>query len=203
MTELHGVGTLTAGKILGRVRTITRFHSAAAFASYTGTAPIEVSSSEVIRHRLSRARRSPTELLLACHGHDTNPASHPKQGLLHAETIRRQKSQRSDALREKTPFRCHLPTTSARRDQGSSGEPGRTLGGDYIVTRGQLNTAYRLFGQVTSRAHQRPTNKPPCSQKNLSLREAPVRYPHQGSTADTSRAAVRSSGRGCRRLVGW
>ena len=55
MTELHGVGALTAGKILGRVGTITRFHSAAAFASYTGTAPIEGSSGEVIRHRLSRA----------------------------------------------------------------------------------------------------------------------------------------------------
>jgi len=43
-TQLHGVGALTAGKILGRVGTITRFRSAAAFASYTGTAPIEVSS---------------------------------------------------------------------------------------------------------------------------------------------------------------
>jgi transposase len=55
LTELCGVGTLTAGKILGRVGTITRFRSAAAFASYTGTAPIDVSSGDVVRHRLSRA----------------------------------------------------------------------------------------------------------------------------------------------------
>ncbi|MGO9104194.1 MAG: transposase [Mycobacterium sp.] len=55
MTQLHGIGTLTAGNILGRVGTITRFRSAAAFASYTGTAPIEVSSGDVVRHRLSRA----------------------------------------------------------------------------------------------------------------------------------------------------
>lgn len=55
LTQLHGVGALTAGKILGRVGTITRFRSAAAFASYTGTAPIEVSSGDVVRHRLSRA----------------------------------------------------------------------------------------------------------------------------------------------------
>lgn len=55
LTQLHGIGTLTAGKILGRVGTITRFGSAAAFASYTGTAPIEVSSGDVVRHRLSRA----------------------------------------------------------------------------------------------------------------------------------------------------
>jgi transposase len=41
LTELRGVGDL--------------FRSAAAFASYTGTAPIEVSSGDVVRHRLSRA----------------------------------------------------------------------------------------------------------------------------------------------------
>jgi transposase len=55
LTELHGLGALTAGKILGRVGGVRRFRSAAAFASYTGTAPIEVSSGEVVRHRLSRA----------------------------------------------------------------------------------------------------------------------------------------------------
>jgi transposase len=55
LTQLCGIGALTAGKILGRVGTIDRFRSAAAFASYTGTAPIEVSSGDVVRHRLSRA----------------------------------------------------------------------------------------------------------------------------------------------------
>lgn len=55
LTDLRGIGDLTAGKILGRVGNVGRFRSAAAFASYTGTAPIEVSSGDVIRHRLSRA----------------------------------------------------------------------------------------------------------------------------------------------------
>jgi transposase len=55
LTELAGIGDLTAGKILARVGDISRFRSAAAFASYTGTAPIEVSSGDVLRHRLSRA----------------------------------------------------------------------------------------------------------------------------------------------------
>jgi len=55
LTELCGIGALTAGKILGRVGTIDRFHSAAAFATYTGAAPIDVSSGDVVRHRLSRA----------------------------------------------------------------------------------------------------------------------------------------------------
>ncbi|MCX5042693.1 transposase [Aldersonia sp. NBC_00410] len=55
LTQLCGIGTLTAGKILARVGSIHRFRSAAAFASYTGTAPIEASSGDVVRHRLSRA----------------------------------------------------------------------------------------------------------------------------------------------------
>ena len=55
LTQLHGLGVLTAGKILGRVSDVRRFRSAAAFASYTGTAPIEASSGDVVRHRLSRA----------------------------------------------------------------------------------------------------------------------------------------------------
>lgn len=55
LAELHGIGVLTAGRILSRVGDIGRFRSAAAFASYTGTAPIEVSSGDLIRHRLSRA----------------------------------------------------------------------------------------------------------------------------------------------------
>jgi transposase len=55
LTELRGIGHLNAGKILARVGDVHRFRSAAAFASYTGTAPIEVSSGDVVRHRLSRA----------------------------------------------------------------------------------------------------------------------------------------------------
>ncbi|MDV6277847.1 transposase [Rhodococcus erythropolis] len=55
LTELCGIGVLNAGKILARVGSIDRFRSAAAFASCTGTAPIEVSSGDVVRHRLSRA----------------------------------------------------------------------------------------------------------------------------------------------------
>jgi hypothetical protein len=37
LTALHGLGALTAGKILGRVGDVSRFRSAAAFASYTGS----------------------------------------------------------------------------------------------------------------------------------------------------------------------
>jgi transposase len=41
LTQLCGIGNLMAGKIIARVGDAGRFRSAAAFASYTGTAPIE------------------------------------------------------------------------------------------------------------------------------------------------------------------
>jgi transposase len=55
LTGLFGVGQILAAKIVGRVGSVARFPSKAHFASYTGTAPIEASSGEVVRHRLSRA----------------------------------------------------------------------------------------------------------------------------------------------------
>ena len=55
LTALLGIGDVVAAKILARTGSITRFASPAAFASFCGVAPIEVSSGEVVRHRLSRA----------------------------------------------------------------------------------------------------------------------------------------------------
>lgn len=55
LTDLYGVGPVVAARILGEVGDITRFPSRNHFASYTGTAPIEVSSADAVRHRLSRA----------------------------------------------------------------------------------------------------------------------------------------------------
>ena len=55
LTTLFGIGPVVAAKILGRVGDVRRFATAARFASYCGVAPIEVSSGDVVRHRLSRA----------------------------------------------------------------------------------------------------------------------------------------------------
>jgi transposase len=55
LTALFGIGPILAAKILGRVGDVRRFSSAARFASHCGVAPIEASSGEVVRHRLSRA----------------------------------------------------------------------------------------------------------------------------------------------------
>ncbi len=54
LTDLHGIGPSGAARLLVEVGDITRFPPRAHFASWTGTAPIDASSGDHVRHRLSR-----------------------------------------------------------------------------------------------------------------------------------------------------
>jgi transposase len=55
LTEIFGIGPILAARIIGTVGDVARFPTKAHFASYSGTAPLEASSGEVVRHRLSLA----------------------------------------------------------------------------------------------------------------------------------------------------
>ena len=55
LLDLHGIGPTGAARLLVEVGDITRFPSKAHFASWNGTAPIDASSGDQVRHRLSRA----------------------------------------------------------------------------------------------------------------------------------------------------
>ncbi len=55
LLELFGVGPVLAATFLGEVGGIRRFPTKHHFAAHTGTAPLEASSGQVVRHRLSRA----------------------------------------------------------------------------------------------------------------------------------------------------
>lgn len=55
LLEIHGVGPLTAGRLLGETGDISRFRDRNAYASGNGTAPIPVSSGRTDRYRLNRA----------------------------------------------------------------------------------------------------------------------------------------------------
>jgi transposase len=55
LTEIFGMGPILAARIIGTVGNVARFPTRAHFASYSGTAPVEASSGEVVRHRLSLA----------------------------------------------------------------------------------------------------------------------------------------------------
>ena len=89
LTELDGLGALTAGKILGRVGDVQSL-------------PLGRRVRQLHRHRPHRGvlrrggappafprRRSPAQLLPPRHGHRPSPPRYLRQGLLPAETIRR------------------------------------------------------------------------------------------------------------------
>ena len=55
LLDLYGIGPASAARILGDVADVARFATRARFASWNGTAPLDASSGEQERHRLSRA----------------------------------------------------------------------------------------------------------------------------------------------------
>jgi transposase len=55
LLDLYGIGPVGAARVLGDVGNVARFQTKAHFASWTGTAPIDASSGQQVRHRLSRA----------------------------------------------------------------------------------------------------------------------------------------------------
>ncbi|CAM3778309.1 IS110 family transposase [Nocardioides marinus] len=55
LLDLHGIGPSGAARLLVEVADITRFPNRDHFASWNGTAPIDASSGDNVRHRLSRA----------------------------------------------------------------------------------------------------------------------------------------------------
>jgi transposase len=129
LTGLFGIGGMLAGKILARGGSIHRFGSAAAFASYTGTAPIAVSYGDAVRHRLSRA--GDRQLNYALHvmaitqiRHDTPGRAYYQRkraaGKSHKEALRCLKRRLSDVSTERC---CAMRRQRAREDR----HPGATL----------------------------------------------------------------------------
>jgi transposase len=55
LMELHGIGPSGAARLLVEVGAISRFPDRGHFASWNGIAPIDASSGDQVRHRLSRA----------------------------------------------------------------------------------------------------------------------------------------------------
>jgi transposase len=53
--QLRGLGHLSAAKLLGETGDARRFTNEGCFGRFSGTAPIEASSGQVVRHRLSRS----------------------------------------------------------------------------------------------------------------------------------------------------
>jgi transposase len=98
LTEIFGVVPILAAKIVGIVGNVARFPSKAHFASYAGVAPIEASSGEVVRHRLSlagnRRLNQVMHMIAVCQAR----SDHMRGGAYHRKKLAEGKSRR-EALR--------------------------------------------------------------------------------------------------------
>jgi transposase len=124
LVELRGVGTVLAAKVLSRVGDVHRFRSAAAFATFNGTAPLEVSSGGTVRHRLSRA--GDRELNCCLHIMAITQLRYDCDGRRYyvRKTRGGQESQGSPALSEEAAVRPGLPFQ--RGDRPAARPPARS-----------------------------------------------------------------------------
>jgi transposase len=156
LMNIHGVGAVVAARILADVGDVARFADRNRSASWTGTAPLDASSGEQNRHRLSRAgnRRvnhmihiaAVTQLRLETEGrayYRRKRAARKKP----QEALRCLKRRISDVIYRQLV--CHLQTACRRRGSSRWGGPGRALRGVSRIQRGRPAPAHRHFGSAT------------------------------------------------------
>jgi transposase len=97
VTEVYGIGPLTAAIIVGRVGDVRRFPTAGHFARHNGTAPIEASSGPTKRHRLNP--RGDRQLNHAMHMAAVTQVRHDTPGRLYYLRKQAEGKSRNEALR--------------------------------------------------------------------------------------------------------
>jgi transposase len=149
LLDLHGIGPSGAARLLVEVGDITRFPDRGHFASWNGTAQIDASSGDHVRHRLSRAGNRQINRTL--HVMATVQLRNQTEGRRYydrkksdgkssMEAMRCLKRRRSDLV-----YRQMLHDTIASKVTGPGGHQGN--GSDSSATGSQPQ--HRLFGQAT------------------------------------------------------
>ena len=172
LMDLHGVGPVVAARVLADVGDVTRFADRNRFASWTGTAPLDASSGEHNRHRLSPGREPPGQPRDPHRrGHPATPR-HRRPGLLPAKARRGQEAPRGPQVPQAQDLRRHLPPAARRpptrhpcsHRRGSGRGSGRALRGDSRIQRGRPAPAHRHFGSATfrTRTHDATRQHDPC-----------------------------------------
>jgi hypothetical protein len=163
--DIHGIGPAGAARILADVGDVARFPDRNHFASPAGTAPIDASSGEHTRHRLSRAgnRRLNHVLYMAgIAGFATTPPAGPTTG---ASSPAGRPRWRPCAACAGACRRGLPPARRRRRHPGTrnrKSRPGRALEDDSKIQRGRPDPGHRLFGQATSRTRTLDATPGPC-----------------------------------------
>ena len=145
--DLHGVGPVVAARVLADVGDVTRFADRNRFASWTGTAPLDASSGEQNRHRLSRAgnRRMNHMIHIAA----ISQIRLDTDGRAYYRRKRAEGKKPLEAMRclKRQDLRRHLPPARRRRH---SAPPTRTLARAREGTAGRLKNPARSTCPRTS-----------------------------------------------------
>jgi transposase len=135
LMDLHGVGPAGAARILSDVGDVARFPDRNHFASWTGTAPLDASSGDQVRHRLSRAgnRRLNHVLHVAAIvqiRHDTEGRAYYRRKLAESKTpmeaLRCLKRRLSDAIYRQLVADALATAEAAGHETGPGGHSGAT-----------------------------------------------------------------------------
>ena len=169
LTQVFGVGPVIAGTITGDIADVSRFPGRDHFASYNGTAPVEVSSGNHKIHRLSLRgnRRVNHAIHMAAitqlrHKHSEGRAYYEKklaEGKTHKEALRSLKRKISDAIFAR--LQADARQAAAARAKGPGGHPGNdsasSAAGCTPRTPALRTSHSRTRHQPTTRHHYRHT----------------------------------------------
>ncbi len=161
LMDIYGIGPAGAARVLADVGDEARFADRNRFASWTGTAPLDVSSGEQTRHRLSRAgnRRMNHVLHVAAIvqiRHDTDGRAYYRRKLAAGKTpleaLRCLKRRLSDVVYRR------LVADARAADTGPGGHCGATLQSSAVDLHPLIDTSDQHFPDPRRRRYAEPVD---------------------------------------------
>jgi transposase len=156
LLDLHGIGPSGAARLLVEVGDITRFPDRNHFASWTGTAPIDASSGDHVRHRLSRGGNRQINKTL--HIMATVQLRNATEGRAYYDRKKAGGKSSMEAMRclkrrlSDTVYRTMLADIAAHATAATAHQvagPGGHRGNDSESSATGSQPQHRLFGQAT------------------------------------------------------
>jgi transposase len=156
LLDLHGIGPSGAARLLVEVGDITRFPNRGHFASWTGTAPIDVSSGDRQHHRLSRGGNRQINMVL--HMMAVVQLRNPTEGRAYYDRKRADGKSPNEAMRclkrrlSDIVYRALLDDYVTAKATGPGGHRGATLTSSASGSHPHTSTSEKsLPGPVTAK----------------------------------------------------
>ena len=156
--SLHGVGPVVAARVLADVGDVARFADRNRFASWTGTAPLDASSGEQNRHRLSRAGNRRMNRMLHIAATTQIRLDTARAGPTTCARSSRGKDGRMEAMQLPQETGSLMPSTASSMPTRELNDladvdagPGGHCGATQESSAADLPPAHRHFGSATSR----------------------------------------------------